>query len=351
MKVSHVFWTGTRVLGYKLGRGFGSPLPVPVNIGMSVTERCNSRCKTCNVWKTDIKDELGVEEWEKIFRSIGKSHSWITVAEGEAFLSRDLVDIMRVVVKNNDPQILLLPTNGILTKNITKSVREILGFYKGRLIVNFSLDDIGELHDKIRGVKGNFKHLVDSASAVGELRSDFDNLNMGINTVVSKYNVDHIKELYDFVKKEISPDSHIFEIARNGASLYNNGVSITPDIKKYLEAMKSVEGGGGAKLTYFFRKRYYRLLEEILRDKKEVIPCYSGISSAHISSTGDVWACSMRCNSMGNLRGNNYDFKTVWKSERAKKIRRDIKERKCWCTSANANYTNMLCNFRRVIGV
>jgi MoaA/NifB/PqqE/SkfB family radical SAM enzyme len=348
MKPSHAMWTGIRIAGYKFGRKLGWPLPMPVNLAMSVTERCNSRCKTCNVWKGSPKNELSVREWEMIFKSIGRTHSWITVAEGEAFISDDLVDIMRTVVENNDPQILLFPTNGILTKRIEESVREILKFFKGRLIVNFSLDGVGSLHDSIRGKRGNFKSVIEGVYALKGLKAQSGNLSVGINTVVSKYNIGHLKELSDFVAKELHPDSHVFEIARTGESLYNIGMDVGPGRESYLNAMNNFSGNGENSLTSFFRNRYYNLLEESLVKNEEVVPCYSGISSGHISSRGDVWACSMKCEVMGNLRKSNYDFRKVWKSRQASLVRRGIKERRCWCTMANVSYTNMLCSPSRL---
>jgi hypothetical protein len=47
---------------------------------------------------------------------------------------------------------------------------------------------------------------------------------------------------------------------------------------------------------------------------------------------------------MGNLRETNYDFRKVWYSPEAKKIRHFIKDKNCACPLANAHYTNIMCN-------
>ena len=54
-----------RLPAYLTFRRFGRPRPLPFNLVVSVTYRCNSRCKTCNVWKRSA-DELTTEEWEKL---------------------------------------------------------------------------------------------------------------------------------------------------------------------------------------------------------------------------------------------------------------------------------------------
>ncbi len=36
-----------------LFRSVGFPHLLPFNLTVSLTSRCNSRCATCNIWKTD----------------------------------------------------------------------------------------------------------------------------------------------------------------------------------------------------------------------------------------------------------------------------------------------------------
>ena len=45
------------------------------------------------------------------------------------------------------------------------------------------------------------------------------------------------------------------------------------------------------KLTESLRMVYYDLAIKILRDHRQVIPCYAGISNAHINYDGEVWPC------------------------------------------------------------
>ncbi len=80
--------------------------------------------------------------------------------------------------------------------------------------------------------------------------------------------------------------------------------------------------------------------------KNNNLKCYSGYASCEISSHGELWDCAVNARSFGNLRKNNYDFKKVWNSRKAKKIRENIKTTKCFCNTANPNYTNILCDFR-----
>ncbi|HZS76615.1 MAG TPA: SPASM domain-containing protein, partial [Ktedonobacteraceae bacterium] len=88
----------------------------------------------------------------------------------------------------------------------------------------------------------------------------------------------------------------------------------------------------------------YDIVKKTLVEKRQVIPCLAGVASAQIAPNGDVWACCIRAESVGNLREHNYDFRSVWTTAEADEMRRSIKARECYCPLANASYTNMLCH-------
>ncbi len=54
---------------------------------------------------------------------------------------------------------------------------------------------------------------------------------------------------------------------------------------------------------------------------------------------------------MGNLREADYDFKRVWRSDRASLLRKSIAQKECACPLANAAYTNMLMDTRTLVRV
>ena len=54
--------------------------------------------------------------------------------------------------------------------------------------------------------------------------------------------------------------------------------------------------------------------------------------------------CCIKAQPIGSLREVAYDFRKVWFSDKADKIRESIKKGECHCPLANAAYTNMLLN-------
>ena len=136
------------------------------------------------------------------------------------------------------------------------------------------------------------------------------------------------------------------------------GHDIAPPIDEYQQVMERLlrrldrhTFNDLSQITWSFRKEYYQLVGDILSTQAQVIPCYAGWASAQIHSNGDVWPCCVRGDTIMNLRDVNYDFREVWFSPEADRIRRSIREKECYCPLANAGYTNMLHNYRSIARV
>ncbi|MFQ5645470.1 MAG: radical SAM/SPASM domain-containing protein [bacterium] len=334
---------------YLFFRRFGFPGPLPLSYTISVTYRCNSRCLTCNVYERKAR-ELTVDEYEKLFKSLGRAPYWITISGGEPFLRTDLADICARLYRICHPAIINIPTNGILCDRIPEMVKEIAGACPdSSLIINLSLDDVRERHDKIRGVPGNFDKSMKTLEAIKKIKPA--NVTVGIHTVISRYNVRRIPEIYKELSR-LKPDSFISEIAEEREELLTMGAGITPGYDEYapaidflMDRIRETRFRGISKITQAFRLQYYEMVKQYLVKKRQIFPCYAAFLSTQIAPDGDVWPCCIRADVMGNLRAHDYDFKQVWLSPEADRIRRSVKNRECACPLANAAYTNMLCRF------
>ncbi len=327
----------------------GRVLSLPVNITVSGSYRCNSRCKTCNVWLLP-NDDMTLEEWDRTFESLGRAPYWFTFSGGEPTLRKDLPEMVASAYRHCQPGIINIPTNGIQQKVIPGSVERVLQVApNSEVIINLSLDGVGLKHDEVRGVRNNWDRAMVTYAALKELQKDYAHLTLGIHTVISNYNVDSFPDLCEYVQRELKPDSYITEIAEERVELDTVGLGITPTAEKYtvaidalLERMRDERLTGVAEVAQAFRRRYYELVKRTLREQRQVIPCMAGVASAQIAPNGDVWTCCVRAESMGNLRDHGYDFGSVWRTGKANQLRRSIKNRECYCPLANAAYTNML---------
>jgi len=329
-----------------LNRRLGWPRMLPINLTLTPSPRCNSRCLTCNIWRKR-EDELRLEEWSRALQSIGKAPFWFTVSGGEPFLFDGLVQLCQLAYEHCRPGIINIPTNGLMHKRIPRQVEEVCRCCPdAQIIVNLSLDGVGEKHDRIRGVPGNFEKFEKSYHALREV--DCPNLTVGVHSVISRFNVNDVPELFDYALG-IQPDSYITEVAEQRVELDTVGKDITPLPSKYSWAIDQlitrVEDRwfqGISRITEAFRVEYYGLVKRVLVEQTQVIPCFAGWASAQIYANGDVWPCCVRADSLGNLRDVDYDFQRIWFSPRADQVRASTRSEECHCPLANASYTNML---------
>ena len=340
-----------KVAKMQVSYALGKPLALPMNLTISVSYRCNSRCKTCNVWQRP-NDDFTIDEYEKTFESIGRDAYWFTFSGGEPTLRKELPEMVGAAYRHCRPGIINIPTNGIQDKIIPERIERVLQAAPGsEVIINLSLDGVGVKHDIVRGVKGNFERAMRTYAGLKALKSRYKNFTLGVHTVISNFNIDEFENIYTFVRDELKPDSFISEIAEERVELDTVGMGITPPIQKYQpvierlqESIRKAEFGGVSRITQAFRDRYYDIVKRTLVEKRQIIPCLAGVASAQIAPNGDVWTCCIRAEPVGNLREHHYDFKSVWTTAKADELRRSIKAGECYCPLANASYTNMLCH-------
>jgi MoaA/NifB/PqqE/SkfB family radical SAM enzyme len=329
-------------------RQVGWPRMLPINLTLSPSPRCNSRCLTCNIWMKR-ETELRLDEWDRILSSVGMAPYWITVSGGEPFLFEGVVDLCEIAYRRCRPGIINIPTNGLLFNRIPEAARQIARRCPGsQLIINLSLDGVGQEHDRIRGVPGNFVKSENCLAELLALRKETPNLAVGIHTVVSVFNIDRLDQVAEYALAS-GADQFITEIAEPRVELDTVGLPITPDRESYDRAIDRLTARiaqrdfqGVARITEAFRIEYYRLVKRVLQEQRQVIPCYAGWASAQIYADGTVWPCCVRADNLGNLREVEYDFRKIWFADQARRARRSIGSRECYCPLANASYTNML---------
>ena len=336
-----------RIPLFQAYRRFGRPQMLPLNITISPSPKCNSRCLTCNIWMKR-ENELTLGEWDKILASLGEAPYWFTISGGEPLMYPGIVDLAKLVYQHNRPGIINIPTNAILKSGPDRVEQILSGCPDTQVIINLSLDGVGEKHDIIRGVSGNFVKFEKRLAQYFELRESYPNLTVGIHSVISIFSVGHLDELISYADRS-GADQFITEIAEPRVELDTVGLPITPSPETYGQAIDRLIGyveskqfSGLARITEAFRVEYYKLVKRILAEEDQVIDCYAGWASTQIYADGSVWPCCVRADNLGNLRDHNYDFKEIWFGEAIKEVRRSIAAKECYCPLANASYTNML---------
>lgn len=328
---------------------------MPLAMSFVTTDRCNSLCKTCNIGKRYLENprvadgELTLDEYAALFRSIG-SLEWATFSGGEPFMRADFPEIVALLAETVHPRVINVPTNATLVRATDQGVRAILGrLGRARLVINVSVDGVGEAHDELRGFDGNSARLLECVAALRKI--DDPRLVLGVNTVISRHNVEQSERIFDYVLERIRPDSYVVEVAQIRPEYHNAGERLAPDergakraIDRFLELSSGRKRSGVPRLVAAFRRKYYDDVKRELGSPRGHA-CYSTFSTCSVMPKGEVWSNTQRADPMGNVRDFGLDFRALWRSEAAERARDRVRSERCHCETSNVAYSNALMDW------
>jgi MoaA/NifB/PqqE/SkfB family radical SAM enzyme len=309
------------------------PLGRPYKINYSVTLWCQSRCGTCEIWKLKPKDELRIDEIREFVKK-NNYFRWVELTGGEPFLRHDLVDIAKIFADNcKNLYMLTMPTNSLCNHDvIIAKIKAIAALRIPKVIITISLDGYKELHDKIRGVQGNYDKAIWLFKSLIDLKKEFGNLHFVFGYTMSKFNEGQFEKTFAAVKEAIPSitynDFHI-NLSQNSSNYYHNEtLSLSPMSKtaadeimeinrrreRTFDPMNLVEGA------------FLRRLEVFARNGKMPMRSRSLEASLFLDSWGNIFPSIMWDKKIGNIREIDYDLGNVWNSKDAKEVRRMEKE-------------------------
>ncbi|MDK2826481.1 MAG: hypothetical protein PWQ44_1661 [Methanolobus sp.] len=167
---------------------------------IDVTYRCNGNCSYCQ-WSTNQKVRLDDEPDSNILipnktiESLGVER--VVLSGGEPLIRNDLEEIISYYAQTDVKSIILITNGLILTEERLDSLLSA-----GLTGITFSLDGISDrVAFEARGLSKEQHDLVlNNISKVLQRRKLDDNIEIGINTVISKANLDSeiMSKLVDF---------------------------------------------------------------------------------------------------------------------------------------------------------
>ncbi len=368
----YVFDVAPKSVLYELARrGILKP-PNPLTITYSVTAACRSLCKTCNIGRTYLEhperaeQDLSLEEVEQVFKSLGRTY-FFNISGGEPFMRLDLAEICRLAFMHLKPNLISLPTNSLAPRTIEHTTLKILEYMDRYLPASVplsikpSVDGVGAMHDYIRGIPGNFVKLEETLDRLLAIQAKNPRLLVDVGTVISNFNLHHLPELEAWVhRRGIGAYRH--EIAEQRVEFHNIGDPITPDPQVYEQLTQEFadqifrnikKKSLLTRTTEAVRVTYYHVAVQILKQRRQVTPCYGGIANIHMDYNGEMWPCCILGGeqSMGNVRDWNYDIQQLLTSEQSLKVKKYIADGNCACPLASQWLNNILLSPRHMLRV
>lgn len=185
----------SRDVRFLVGREIDFRQARPTTSILFLTYRCNSRCKTCSMWRRpqqlEISNELDLPGWLAVVDQLAAAG--VRSAEifgGNALLRKDvLIPLLQRLYEKG--MAVHLPTSGI---GLDDELAEATVKYVDTVYI--STDGLGDQQDEIRGVPGAAGISEDSIAKLLRFRTGkyqaCSRLRTVCNCTVSRFNIDHM---------------------------------------------------------------------------------------------------------------------------------------------------------------
>ena len=328
----------------------------PTKLIFVVTKRCHSRCVYCDIWKVKdtpggLDDELTLPE----VRAVAAANpflQWIDFTGGEPTDRPDFVEVVQAFAAAcPDLLVVHFPTNGIATKRIEQAVTELHRTLRAQLVVTVSIDGPPELNDRLRGIRNDFAHAVDTFAAVRRVLGP-ENVFVGMTLHGHKASCGHTtSELVESTfaavndalqaRQEPLIDWGTFHlnIPHLSQHYYGNTASSEKDgfggpvhraeIAAALRLAAGKPKRGGPSVMRAVERIYRAEAMKYLAEGKTSITCSALLSTAYLSEKGEVYPCTIWDHPLGNVRTTQYALMPLIEAARRDGTRQAVVDQKC----------------------
>jgi MoaA/NifB/PqqE/SkfB family radical SAM enzyme len=324
-----------RLLGNALWLRYSKLRSTPLKpevVSLALTNRCNSHCIMCNIWRRakEIPDIMsleltGDEIIDLLSRPLFSRLIELDLTGGEPHLRDDLVDIALEIgrlKKGSLPRLrsIIITSNGLLPKKIVPNYQRILEGLRDTnidLVSVASFDGIGETHDTVRGTRGAFKLATETLGGLLELREQYPNYFIGLKTTILPENIHALDAILDFALERdlfhiISPAFFTETRFRNVEK--RETLSLNP--AQYEEVLRFYNHPE-LKTSYFYsRARNY------LAHARKRWQCTALNNYLFIEFDGKVYPCELLSIPIGDLREQSIE--DIWYGRPASDWRKRI---------------------------
>ena len=310
-------------------------LSKPYKLNFAITYWCQSRCVSCNIWQFKPKGELTIDEIRE-FASKNRHFRWIELTGGEPFLRPDIVEIAKAFYGTSKGlYILTIPTNSLCSHDmVVRRVGEILALGIPKVAITVSLDGHREVHDRIRGVPGNYDRAIEMFKKLRELGKSNKSLTVVFGYTMSKYNQGQLEKTYQEVKGSIpgiTPNDFHINLAQTSSNYYGNAgmdlagspYSMIGELSAFVAKRRREFG-----LMPIIEAAFLKKLVEYMETGEMPLKSRSLEASYFMDSYGNVFPSIMWDRKITNVREIGYDVASVWNGETAKLVRNEIAEGK-----------------------
>jgi len=309
-------------------------MKTPKSVNLSITNRCNLRCKYCSHFTSpgDIGLDLPKDEWLNFFEELNRCAVLnVTIEGGEAFIRKDLKELIEGIVQNRMRFSIL--SNGTLITD------DIAAFFvsTGRCnSIQISIDgSYPKTHDVFRG-DGNF---IKAVAGLKCLQRHY--IPFAVRVTIHRHNVNDLEEIARFLLEDLKLPG----FSTNAASYmglcrsHSDEVQLTVDerslaMETLLRLKQKYNGRISAQAGPLAEAEYWLEMEQARKEKQGNFPdcgylrsCGGVFSNMAVRADGVMVPClQMSHIELGRI--NSDDLEQVWQNHpelTRLRERRDIK--------------------------
>lgn len=179
------------------------PLHFPTKISLTITNRCNLRCRMCGQWSDEgymrrqggQRQELTLSDWQHVIDQL-HAHQVpsVLIRGGEPFLYPDIMPVIRSLHAKN--MFVSIDTNGTLVSPFAAELVQL-----GRIHLTFSIDGTRDVHDEVRGT-GSFEKTKNAiATIIEEEQKQQKTIGKSLTFTISRYNYHVLGSLPDVARQ------------------------------------------------------------------------------------------------------------------------------------------------------
>lgn len=308
MKQFSLFPSSLEKLKYFFQEQQPYPQEKPVVLQFPVIDICNSRCQMCRIWENHQSRDITTEELRQGLRnSLFSEVRSVGLNGGEPTLRKDLAALTSVLFDELPKlQTIALITNAFKYSEVITRIREVgevVQAHGGKLDVMVSLDGYGEMHDRVRGKRGNFKRALRTLDYItaSPLVS-----NVRIGCTIIRENVYGLADLFDFCQERGIYIKYRLGIPHK--RLYTENLldpyALTPEEKYHVAEF--LEGLIRHYETSIQQKFFYRsLIGQILHKAPRAAGCDWRHRAATITARGELLYCAVQSKTLGLIASSD----------------------------------------------